>query len=126
MGSYGQGRGPSPSQTASCFLNTSFFWVCFIFLFLFLPGYAVAEARVYKFLTLQPEHCSLFPRLQCPRPGILFDGLSFRVYFVLLVPRGKPAVLKPFWTRPQVQALRAGVSPSSAAPLGCIGKQMEQ
>lgn len=45
------GVGALTSTPSVCVLNTFFF---------LLPGYVVAEANVYKFLTLRPAHCSGF------------------------------------------------------------------
>lgn len=52
-----------------------------VFLTLFfssLPGYVAAEAKVYKFLSLPPAHCSHFRGFDDHSlpPGILFEGIA--------------------------------------------------
>lgn len=52
--------------------------VVFLTLFSSLPGYVAAEAKVYKFLSLPPAHCSRFRGFddRSPPPGILFEGIA--------------------------------------------------
>lgn len=67
--------------------------VVFLTLFSSLPGYVAAEAKVYKFLSLPPAHCSRFRGFDDHSlpPGILFEGIaSLGTSFVYF---------SPFWTQ---------------------------
>lgn len=59
----------SHPTTTGCFLNT---------FFSSLPGYVAAEAKVYKFLSLPPAHCSRFRGFddRSLPPGILFEAIA--------------------------------------------------
>lgn len=52
--------------------------VVFLTLFSSLPGYVAAKAKVYKFLSLPPAHCSRFRGFDDHSlpPGILFEGIA--------------------------------------------------
>lgn len=78
--------------------------VVFLTLFSSLPGYVAAEAKVYKFLSLPPAHCSRFRGFDDHSlpPGILFEGIAPLgtrpcLLFSILDPgKAKPCYLPPW------------------------------